>query len=162
MSIPTYTLKATNKFNSQNLVAGPGDASNLKILVSSQVTLTAGATGRTVKFGSVPSNARIAGFSRVYNDSCATSGAPLLSLGLAGADQDPVPAAIGSGVVTLATQSVTGYAAITSPSKIGKKAYELMSLDSDPGEILDVYGTQTGAATTKSGTITVALLGYLN
>ena len=93
----TYSFTATEQKNAQNIVAGPGEANNLKVLLCSTVELTASATAVTVDFGQIPSNARISGASRVYNDDCATSGAPLLDLGLASDDITNDPDALGNG-----------------------------------------------------------------
>ena len=159
----TYTFTATERKAAQGLVAAPGEANNLKVLLSSTVELTASSTAVTIDFGNIPSNARIAGASRVYCDDCATTGAPILDLGLASDDITNDPNALGDGQVTLATASVVGYPVISNALNIGKQAYTLVSgQTTDPKNPLTVYGTLTDAATTQTGTITVELLGYLD
>lgn len=152
----SYTFDATELRNAKGLVVGKGEAGDVKTLVST-VELTAGAAARTVLFGKIPSNARILGASRVYCDDLASAGAPILDLGLAGAGITDDPDAIGNGLVTLATASVTGYAAVSDVANIGKKAYELAGESEDTKEVYEVYGTQTDAATTDAGTITLEL-----
>jgi len=159
----TYSFTATEQKNAQNIVAGPGEANNLKVLLCSTVELTASATAVTIDFGQIPSNARISGASRVYNDDCATSGAPLLDLGLASDDITNDPDALGNGLVTLTTATVVGTPVIDDAANIGKEAYSLVSGQAtDPKNPLTVYGTLNGAATTQTGTVTVEILGYLN
>ena len=163
MAIPTYTFTSTVRAPSTSIVTGKGDANTLKKLGASTVELTAGATGRTVKFCSIPSAARIAGISRVYNDDCATTGAPIMDFGRTGSSVTADPDAIGSNLATLATLSTTGYAIVSDPINIGKPAWSLINgVTTDPGGTLDVYGTLTDAATTQTGTITVEIFGYLD
>lgn len=165
MSIPTYTFTGTDRKASQGIIAGKGDANNLKVLCSSTVELTAGITGRTVKFGSIDSRARIAGASKVYNDDCATTGAPIMDFGLTGSSVTADPDAVGSNLATLATPttSMVGYAIVSDPANVGKPAWSLVNgVTSDPGGKLDFYGTLTDASTTQTGTVTVELLGYLD
>lgn len=162
--MPTsYTLTATERKASANLVAGKGEGSSLKVLLVSTVEFTAGATARTVDFGEIPSNARIAACSRVYNDDCATTGAPTMDFGLSSADITADDDAIGDSAATLATATNVGYQLITDPVRIGKRAWELVNgQTTDPKGHLTVYGTQKDASTTQTGTITVEILGYLD
>jgi len=162
----SYSQTATERKPQQGIVVGKGDANSLKVLLSSTVEFAASATAVTVKFGSIPSNARVSGLSRVYNDDCATSGAPVMDFGLdqpSNSDVTADPDALGSGTATLATASATGYPIISDVANIGLPAWDLISgLSSDPAGNLDVYGTLTDAATTQAGTVTIQLLGYLD
>jgi hypothetical protein len=165
MAIPTYTFTGTARAPSAGIITGKGDANSLKKLGASTIELTAGATGRTFKVCTIPSSARISGLSKVYNDDCATTGAPIMDFGLTGLSVTADPDAIGNGLATLATAttSMAGYAVVSDPVSIGKPAWSLINgVTTDPGGVLDVYGTQTDAATTQTGTVTVEIFGYLD
>lgn len=151
------TFTATEMAGAKGAVVGKGEAGNLKSVLR-KVELTAGATGRTIDFGKIPSNARILPSSKVFNDDCATTGAPTLDFGLSGdliTDDDD---ALGNSVVTLATASATGYALLSDVNFSGVPAWDLVNgQTSDPGGALTVLATQKDAATTATGTVVLEL-----
>ena len=69
---------ATQRRSSTDAVTGNGIAGSVKTLPAT-VELAASASGDTIDFGKIPSNARILGISRLYNEDLATSGSPALS-----------------------------------------------------------------------------------
>lgn len=161
----TYTQKATERKAASGLVAGKGDAHSLKVLLSSTVEVAPSASGSTIKFGRIPSNARLSGLSRVYWDDLATSGSPTLDLGLASVNANITsdPDALSNGHA-VSSASATGSPAVADPAAFGKPAYlNVNGQTTDPGGELDVYGSIVDAATVGlTGTVTVELLGYFD
>lgn len=161
----SYSLKATERRSSQGLVAGKGDANNLKMLVTSTVEVPASASGTTIKFGTIPSNARLYSRSYVYWDDLTTTGSPTLDIGLASVDSNVTSDfdALSNGHdITSAGSAIL--ATSGAAANIGLPAWDLISgQTSDPGGLLDVYGTIKDAATAGlTGTVTVEIYGYLD
>ena len=75
-------ITATERRGTQGLVPDKGPAYSVKTLVSA-IEVPASASGTTIDFGNIPSNARILSSSTVYWDDLTTTGAPTLDLGLA-------------------------------------------------------------------------------
>jgi hypothetical protein len=151
---------ATQQRTDNNLAAGKGDGYNVKSLCST-VELAASASGVTIDFGRIPSNARILPSSRLYVDDCATSGSPTLDLGLGAVDGNLAnaddPDAIGNGhaLSSAANDLVVFNSDIANH---GLPAWDLVASEtSDPGGVLKVYGSVKDAATTATGTITLDL-----
>lgn len=161
----TYTQKATERKASTGLVTGKGDANGLKMLVSSTVEIPASASGSTVKFGRIPSNARLSGISRVYWDDLSTTGSPTLDIGLASVNANITsdPDALSNGHVITAAD-VEGAPALGDCANFGLPAWDLVNgQTTDPGGELDVYGSIVDAATAGlTGTVTLELFGYLD
>lgn len=149
----TYTNKATERRAVAGLSSGKGEALNTKSLVGT-IELAASASGATVKFGRIPSNARIMPTGMLYNDDLATSGAPLLDIGLASVDSNITsdPDALNAGLVL--TTATTNTTVIADPANAGKMAWEFVSGQTvDPKGELDIYASVTDAATHTTGTI---------
>jgi len=158
----TFTNEATERKGSSNLVAGKGDAHNLKVLLCSTVELAASASGVTVDFGDIPANARIVAASRIYNDDLATSGSPTLDLGLGSVDSNVTsdPDALTNGI---AIDAAGSDALAITIADAGKRAWEFVNGQTvDPKGQLTVYGSVKDAPTTQTGTVTVELYGYLD
>lgn len=156
----TYDNRATERRAATGLAAGPGDAFNVKELVSATIELAASASGQTVKLGTIPSNARIHPQGFIYNDDLATSGSPTLDIGLGSVDSNVTsdPDAINNGIVLSSATTTT--TTLADPANAGLPAWDLVNgQSSDPGGLLDVYATVKDAATTATGTITVVLYG---
>jgi hypothetical protein len=160
----TYTQKATERKAAKGVSVGHGLSSSVKELLCSTVELAATtAAGATVKFGKIPSNARISGLSRVYWDDLSSLSATLaLGFGAVNAnitdDDDCLSDAHDLGTATSAGASV-----VADKANVGKAAWEFVSgQTSDPGGELEVYGTVEGAANTIAGTLSVELLGYVD
>lgn len=160
----TYTQKATERKASTGLVAGKGDAHTLKVLVTSTVELASVASGTTVRFGTIPSNARLSGLSRVYWDDLTTTGSPTLDIGLASVDANITsdPDALSNGHA-VSSADVEGALVLGNCADFGKRAWEFVNgQTTDPGGELDVYGSIVDAATVGTGTVTIELLGYID
>lgn len=159
----TYSSKATERRGSPGVTPGQGEAHNLKALVVATVEVPASASGTTIKFGRIPSNARISGASKVYWDDLTTSGAPTLDLGLASVDSNITsdPDALSNGHDITSASSAQAIADIANH---GLPAWDLVaSVTADPGGELDVYGSIVDAATAGlTGTVTVEIYGYLD
>lgn len=159
----TYTKKATERKANTGLVVGKGEAGSLKVLLCSTVELAAAtAAGSTVKFGTIPSNARITGMSKVYWDDLTTAGSPTLDIGLGAVDanvtDDPDALTDGLDISSAGSDEV-----VKDISNYGLPAWDYVNgVTSDPGGELEVYGTVADAAHTTTGTVTVELLGYLD
>ena len=136
-----------------------GGAYDVKNLTST-IELAASASGTTINFGYIPSNARLLNTSRVYNDDLSNTGSPTLDIGLAAVDgnleNSDDPDAIGNGFSLSAAGSDNPI--ISDPVNIGVPVWDLvLSETSDPGGVLMVYGSVKDAATAILGTITAEI-----
>jgi hypothetical protein len=159
----THTNTATERRASSGIVAGKGDAHNLKVLVST-VELTSSSVGTTVLFGKIPSDARISGRSRLYWDDLATTGSPTMDVGLASVDANITsdPDAIGNGF-GLSSADAEGAVLVSDIANIGLPAWDFVNAQTaDPKGALEVYGSIADAATTDTGTVTLELLYYID
>ena len=159
----TYDNKATERRDATGVIPGKGDAHNVKVLVSATIELAASASDTTIKFGSIPSNARILPLGFIYNDDLATTGSPTLDIGLGSVDSNITsdPDAINNGIALSSATTTT--TVLADPANAGLPAWDLVSgVTSDPGGVLDVYGSVKDASTTQAGTISVELLGYVD
>lgn len=148
---------ATQARGTANKVVSIGDAYSVKNLTS-YVELTAASANDTIDFGRIPSNARILGISRVYNDDCATTGAPTLDIGLFNVDGNITDDddALNNGI-DLANAG-SDLLAVSDIAFIGLPAWDLVSGQaSDPGGEFIVKGTIKDAATNQTGTVVLEL-----
>ena len=157
MASITYTLKSTIRRAAADAVPGPGEGANLKILTATR-SATARTLADTLKFVTLPSNARIHALSRVSWDDLASTGSPTLSLGVA-PTSDPSNAISASATClnsALDLATATNAAALLGDhANSGKMLWELLGLTSDPGVSLDIYGTIAGAGTNTTGDVTM-------
>lgn len=159
----SYSSVATERRANPGITPGKGDANNVRKLVCSTIELSGSASGTTVKFGRIPSNARLLPTGLIYNDDLATAGSPTLDIGLASVDANITsdPDAINNGLALSSATTTTTIMA--DPVNAGKQAWEFVNgQTTDPGGELDVYGTVADASTTTAGTITVELYGYFD
>lgn len=159
----TYTKKATERHASPGNTPGKGDANSVKVLASATIELVASASGTTIKFGRIPSNARILPIGLIYNDDLATSGSPTLDIGLASVDANITsdPVALTNGLALSAATTTT--TVLSDVANAGLPAWDLVSGQaSDPGGEFDIYGSVKDAATTATGTVTAIIYGYLD
>ena len=151
---------ATQRRASTDTVTGNGIASSVKNLCAT-IELAASASGDTVDFGKIPSNARILPSSTIYWDDLATSGTATLDLGLksytgSGNSVTADPDAIGNGF-DVHTSASNG-SALSDHANSGLPAWDLINGESsDPGGSFEVYGSVKDAATTATGTVTLDL-----
>ncbi len=135
-----------------------GGAYTIKNLTST-VEITTGATGRTVNFGYIPSNARLLGSSRLYWDDL-SGAATTLDMGLAAVNGNLAnsndPDAIGNGF-DLGT-ATTNEPMISEIANIGLPAWDMVASESsDPGGMLMVYGTVLDQTSSIEGTVTAEM-----
>ena len=161
----TYTQKATERRNSPGIVAGKGDANNLKTLFVSTVEVAASAAaGTTYKMGRINTSDRLSGLSWIAADDLSTN-AVLLDIGLASVDQNVTsdPDALNDGL-DCNTAALAATSVIKDIANSGREAWEFVggvgTLTEDPGGQLDVYVTVTDAAVVAGGTVTVEMFGY--
>ena len=148
---------ATQRRSADNLVVGMGDAYSVKNLCAT-VELAASASGDTVSFGRIPSNARILPSSRLYNDDLATSGSPTFDIGLINVDSNITddPDAIGNGFALSSAGS--DVVIISEIANAGLPAWDFVNGQaSDPGGEFIVRGVVKDAATNAAGTVTLDL-----
>ncbi len=158
----TYTNTATELRNVQGIVTGPGDAGSLKLLGAATIELTAQTANSTVKFCQIPAGARIASISLVSWDDLAGATTPTLDMGLGTVDDnvtsDPVALSNGHNIAAAGSAALIGDIA-----NYGKRAWELVSGQAtNPGGMLDVYGSIVDAASDTTGTVTVEVFGYFD
>lgn len=149
---------ATQRRSATNLVVGMGDAYSVKNLTATFTVTAALASGDTITFGRIPSNARILGASKIYASDLATSGSPTLDIGLIAVNGNITsdPDAINDG---LAISSAVDAAAIKTFANIGLPAWDFVNAQtSDPGGEFIVRGVVKDAATTATtGSVTLDL-----
>ncbi len=160
----SYSQVATELRPQQGIIPGKGDAHSLKVLCSATVEVPASASGSTIKFGRIPSNARISGQSKIYWDDLTTTGAATLDLGLAsvGSNVTSDPNALSDAHDVTSAGSADALDAVITTH--GVPAWDLINgVTVDPKGELDVYATIVDAATAGlTGTVTVEILGYLD
>jgi hypothetical protein len=148
---------ATQRRAVADLVVGNGISYNVKNLCAT-VELAASASGTTIDFGYIPSNARILGASRLYNDDLATSGSPTLDIGLIAVDSNITsdPDAINDGIALSAAGS--DLQVVKDHANLALPAWDYANgVTADPGGSLLVRGVVKDAATNAAGTITLDL-----
>lgn len=152
-------VNATQRRGADWLSAGKGDGGNVKSLCATY-ELAGSASGTTITFGYIPSNARILPSSALYTDDLATSGSPTLDIGLGAvngnlANSDD-PDAIGNGFDV--TSAIAGSSVFSDIANAGLPAWDLVASETtDPGGDLKVYATVKDAATNAAGTVTVQI-----
>jgi hypothetical protein len=156
-----YTVTATSRRTPAKTVIGKGEAGNLISHGARTYELLAAASASTIDFGNIPSNARIAGCSRIYWDDLATSGSPTLDLGLFAVNSNITDDddAINDGLALSAVSTaMAGNIVIKDIANFGKAAWELVNgQTTDPKGALKLKGTVKDASTTATGTITLDL-----
>ena len=162
----SYSQVATERRANQGLTTGKGDAGALRMLVCSTVEVPASASGSTIKFGRIPSGARLASRpSYVYWDDLTTTGAATLDIGLAsvGGNITSDPDALSAAHDVTSAGGAQLVSAVLA-ANVGIPAWDLVNgQTSDPGGELDVYGSIVDAATAGlTGTVTVEIYGYLD
>lgn len=163
MADVTYSNRATERRSATFQSPGPGDAHNVKLLASATIELAASAASTTIFFGRIPTTARILPTGLIYNDDLATTGSPTLDIGLASVDSNVTsdPDAINNGIALSSATTTT--TVMADAANAGKQAWEFVSgQTTDPGGLLDIYGTTADASTTQTGTISVEIYGYLD
>lgn len=135
---------------------GKGDGYSTKWQCATIETSATASVNSTYAFFQVPSNARIMGPSTIYVDDLASSGSPVLDIGLfpvdgnITADDD----AFRSGLDVFTAAANTRL--ITDVANIGKQAWEFVAgLTADPGGLLEIRATIKTAAINAAGTITL-------
>jgi len=157
-------ITALQRRGTQGLVPEKGPAYSIKTLVSA-VEVPASASGTTIAFGNIPSNARITGQSTLYWDDLTTTGSPTLDLGLAAVDGNLVnaddPDALTNGADVTSAGSAS---ALSDINFTGTPAWDLVASEtSDPGGELKVYGSIKDAATAGlTGTVVLELYYYVD
>lgn len=157
MSDVNYTLRATLRRNSEVVIA-QGEAGNLKVIGATR-SVTARTNGNTMRMVRLPSNARIAGMSRVYWDDLASTGSPTLDIGVAPVNDsanlitaDPDALNDGLDLFTAAGSA----ALIKDHANYGKQLWEhVAGLTADPGGMLDIYVSFVDANTNTTGDVSV-------
>lgn len=148
---------ATQRRADSDLAVGKGESGTVKCLPAT-VELAASASGTTINFGYVPSNARILSTSKVYFDDLATSGSPTLDLGFVAVDGNITSDddALNDGLAL--SSASTGSAVVKDVANSGLPAWDFVNgQTSDPGGTFQVQGIVRDAATTATGTVTLEL-----
>jgi len=166
MSDVAYTLKADIRRKAHDAIPGPGEgSSDLKVLIATK-SVTARTANQTMKMVRLPSNARLAGTSRIHWDDLASSGTPTIDVGLAPVDDsknlitaDPDALTDGLDVATAAGSAVI----IKDHANYGKQLWEhVAGLTEDPNCMLDVYVSFVDANTNVTGDVTIEVYFYFD
>lgn len=149
------TFTATERRSANNLAVGQGAAYTVKNLCSTVTITAATATGSTIDFGNIPSNARILGASTLYWDDLGTGTAPDIDLGLVGSQITNDVDALNDG---LDGASATSARVVKDIANIGLPAWDYVNgQTTDPGGVFGVQGIFTTAATDTEGDVTLDL-----
>lgn len=151
---------ATIRRSATDSVIGNGIAGTVKSH-NATIELAASASGTTIDFGNIPSNARILGSSRIYWDDLATSGLPVLNLGLLAVNANITSndSCLNDGLALSAVSTANvGSQVVKDFANAGKPAWgHVPGQAADPGGVLKVQGVVRAAPTTALGTITLDL-----
>lgn len=155
----SYTRVADIRRAANNSSPSKGEAANLKFITATK-SVASGAQNSTLRMMSAPSNARIAGISRIHWDDLASTGSPTLDAGVAptanSADFTADADALNDGLDI--ASSASNAALVKDHANYGKQLWEFVSgLTSDPGGDLDIYVSIVDAASNATGDITVEL-----
>jgi hypothetical protein len=123
----TYTGKATRRRASQDIVPGKGNANALQVLCSSTIEIAAtAADGATYSIGTIPTNARISGLSKVYSDNLGTNG-NTLDIGLGSVDGNVTsdPNALNEALDN-SGQALAASAVIADIANVGRPAWDFV------------------------------------
>ena len=160
----TYTAKATRRRASQDVIPGKGNANVLQVLCSATVEVASSASvGSTYSFGTIPTNARLSGLSKVYADDLGTGTKLDIGLGSVDANVTSDPDALTDGLDVGSALAAT--AVIKDIANVGRPAWDFVggvgsAPLTDPSGLLDVYGSITDATADDGGTVTVEVYGY--
>lgn len=160
MADVNYTLRSNLRKAAPGTVPGKGEGNSLKIVTATR-SVTNRTANDTIRFATLPSNARLHAMSRIHWDDLASTGSPTLSLGIAPVN-DPMNAitavnnCLNSGL-DLAT-ATNNAAVLGDHANSGRMLWELLGLAADPGTMMDVYGTVLAAGTNTTGDITTDLV----
>ena len=157
-------LKVTELTNLDATPASPIDVGvmggRVRYVRSTLEVSAAASVNSTYEMARIPSNARISGLSVFRHDDLASSGAPVIDLGVFNLDgasgiTDDDDALIDGTDVATAAASVNFPSDIT---KVGLRLWELVaSQTSDPDATLSIKATIKTAATNTGGTLTLEL-----
>lgn len=161
----TYTVKATERHTDLGLAGGKGEGAGVK-LSAFTIELAAANSDSTIKFGRpLPANARILGTSRIYWDDLASTGSPTLDIGIGAINANITddPDAINDGLDVATVSGASNQRLIKDFANIGKRLWEYGGVTtSNPGGLLQIYGTIADAPTTATGTISGEILYYID
>ncbi len=156
------TLTATERRSHLLSAVSHGGAYSVKNLTST-VEVNAATVGTVIPFGRIPSNARLLGSSRFYSDVMGAGGAKVdiglraVNGNLSSADD---PDALSDGHVL--SGALSDQLAITLFADYGLPAWDFVASEtSDPGGVLEVYGSVTDATTTASDKTMTLELNYV-
>lgn len=105
--------------------------------------------GHEIVFARVPTNARIHGTSRVYNDALGASVTLSMGFKAVSGNFNSSTTAL-STAFAVATANVVGVLPFTDHTSAGRMVWEILGLSADPGGFADVCGYTAGATTTAS------------
>lgn len=148
----TATGAATTDSVPQN-----GYAKNLKYVAATIEVTAAASVSSTYKIARVPSGARLASSGRLYWDDMATSGSPVMDVGMSGESFTLDDNVLNDGL-DLATANVIGIPIIKDKANYGKRLWEIAGLAADPREIWTLQAEIKGAAVIAGGTLTAEVV----
>lgn len=155
MSNLTYTLTADVRKNAYDAIPGPGEGTNVKYQVATK-SVTARTANDTMLVITLPSNARLAGSSKLSWDDLDSAGAPTMDAGIA-PNEDPQNDYTADPDVLSAGHDVTAAGTallLADHANYGKPLWELFGLTEDPGILLDIYLSFVDADTDTTGDVT--------
>lgn len=149
----TATRRGPVALTDANANTVPTRANVVAVTSTVEVTAAASATS-TYVMARIPSDARLVPESRIYWDDLASTGSPTVDVGLDNGDTTD-PDALSNGHDVTASGNGLVLSAI---ADMGKMAWELAGLSSDPGGFFDVYASLVDADANTGGTVTMHLV----
>lgn len=142
--MPNATLRSLAKLDTLQ-VRGPGNI----VLDSTHPVPASTVVGYEIVFARIPTNARINGTTRIYND--ALGAAVTLSLGLKAVSGNFTSSTTAlTTAFAVATANVIGTLPLTDHVSVGQFVWQFLGLTADPGGFADVCGYIAGATTAAS------------
>jgi hypothetical protein len=143
--MPNATLRSTAQLDTLKV-----KAERATTTVDATYTIPASTVvGHEIVFARIPTNARIHGTSRVYND--AVGAGVTMSVGLKAVNGNFTSSNTAvSTAFTIAAANVIGTLPFTDHVNVGRMVWEILGLAADPGGFADVIGVTAGATTTGS------------
>lgn len=153
--MPNATLRSVVKLDTLQV-----KAERAATILDATYSVPASTTvGHEIVFARVPTNARIHGLSRVYNDALGAS--VTLSMGFKAVSGNFTSSTTAmSTAFAVAAANVVGVLPFTDHTNAGRMVWELLGLSADPGGFADVCGYTAGATTTGTAQDVTLSLAY--
>jgi hypothetical protein len=153
-------LTATGR-GDKAIAEGVSTRYGLNVFESTVEVSAASSDGSTYKMALVPSSARISAQSKIITDDLASTGSPVMLVGVSGDQITNDPDAMHTGADVTAAAGVSE-SILEDPADAGKYLWELAGESSDPGGMIWIQFEVETAATNTGGTATLSLVYHVD